>query len=83
MALTTEERIELWAKFQRHQSSERILMSITKSELRAAVDAIDDWVDSVQSSFNSAIPQPARSALTMKQKLKIFMEILNVRWAVE
>ena len=44
------------------------LAGMTKADLRAAVDACDTWVDSNASSFNSALPQPARGAMTMQQK---------------
>lgn len=42
--------------------------AITKADLAAAVAATDDWVDAQQSSFNQALPQPARSQLSLGQK---------------
>ena len=83
MALTTEQRQELFAKFQRHQSSSRTLMNVSKVDLKNAVDAIDDWMDDNATSFNNAIPIPARTTMSMKQKLRIFMSILKIRWEVE
>lgn len=47
---------------------------ITKVDLRAAIDAVDDWVEAAQGAlappvgFNGALPQPARSSLTAQQK---------------
>ena len=83
MALTTEQRQELFAEFQRYESSNKNPIDCTKPDLKAAVDGIDDWIDSNQASFNAAIPLPARTSLTMKQKLRLFMKILDKRWEVE
>lgn len=44
------------------------LTGLTKADLRAAVDATDTWVDSNAAAYNTAIPQPARGALTTQQK---------------
>lgn len=42
--------------------------ALTKAQLRAAVDAVDDWVDANASAFNTALPQPFRGAATSAQK---------------
>jgi hypothetical protein len=44
------------------------LSALTKADLRAAVDAADQWTDDNASSFNLALPQPARGQLTATQK---------------
>lgn len=41
---------------------------ITKPDLKAAVDATDDWLDANQTSFNTALPQPFRGAASLPQK---------------
>jgi hypothetical protein len=46
--------------------------ALTKPELRAALDACDDWIEANAASFNSALPQPARGALTAPQKTYLF-----------
>ena len=45
---------------------------LTKADLQAAVDATDTWIENNQSSYNVAIPQPARNNLTLTQKTLIF-----------
>lgn len=45
---------------------------ITKPDLKAAVDATDDWIEANQASFNSALPQPFRSTATLTQKTFVF-----------
>jgi hypothetical protein len=41
---------------------------LSKPDLKAAVDAIDDWADTNAVSFNTAIPQPARGVASNAQK---------------
>jgi dTDP-4-dehydrorhamnose reductase len=79
--LTNAERIDSWAEFMRDQSRKRLPLGLTKAELRAAVDAIDDWIEANASAFNTAIPQPARSALDTDQKTALFTYVLNRRRA--
>lgn len=56
--------------------------SIVKADLRAAVDAVDQWADDNAASFNAAIPQPARGALTVKQKAALLMIVVGRRHGV-
>lgn len=55
---------------------------LTKTEIRAAVDAIDVWVDQNTAVYNAAIPQPARGALTSKQKARLLLHVVRRRWEV-
>ena len=75
--LTSEQRFALWAEFQRGDTGE---MALTKPELRAAVDALDDWFDANTATINAALPQPARGALTQRQKAMLFMHVLTQRF---
>jgi len=56
--------------------------TILKADLRAAVDAIDTWVDDNSTAFNTAIPQPARGALTARQKAALLMFVVERRFGV-
>lgn len=47
-------------------------LAVTKAELRAAIDATDDWIESNQTSYNTALPQPFRGAATLPQKTFLF-----------
>lgn len=77
--LSNNDRLSVWAEFMRasHGSG-----TITKAELRAAVDAIDQWADDNAASFNTAIPQPARGVLTARQKAALLMMVIEQRWRV-
>lgn len=76
------DRAQLHAEVMRAWSAGHEAVSITKPELRAAVDAIDNWVDANAASFNTAIPQPARGALTARQKALLLEYVVRRRFEV-
>lgn len=72
MAVLNEtERARLWRGLMRYWSNQHESLGLTKADLRAAVDAADTWLESNATSYNSALPQPARGALTSGQKALI------------
>ena len=75
--LDNTDRAKLWADF---MSSNTEVMGITKADLRAAVDAIDDWLNTNASTLNSVIPQPARGTLSTKQKAKLLVHVIEKRY---
>jgi len=56
-------------------SHSRVPISITKADLRAAVNAVDDWINTNAAAYNTAIPQPARGALTASQKAELLSAV--------
>jgi hypothetical protein len=56
------------------------LAGLVKAEMRAAVDAVDAWVNSNSTSFNNAIPLPARTALTASQKARLLLAVVERRY---
>lgn len=80
--LSDNDRAALMQKFAQDMSSTRTAVSIVKADLRAAVNTIDDWVDTNASAFNTAIPQPARGALTTQQKAKLLWYVMQRRFEV-
>lgn len=77
--LSDNDRRLTWAEVMRRADCPG---NLTKADLRAAVDAIDSWIDSNAVSFNNAIPQPARGALTTKQKAALMMLVISKRFEV-
>jgi hypothetical protein len=65
--LSDSDRAAITAEFQRVLENIEGL-GITKAELRAFFNACDDWAEANATSFNQALPQPARSAMSLKQK---------------
>ena len=80
--LTDSDRYRIWAEFMRAFSNRREAVNINKPQLRAAVDAIDNWIDANQASFNNALPEPAKSALSAKHKAELLTAVIKRRWEV-
>lgn len=81
--LSDPDRVAVWAEFMRDVVNINATASgLTKAQLRAAVDAIDQWNEDNQASFNSAIPLPARTSLTAKQKATLQLMVITRRWLV-
>jgi hypothetical protein len=78
MAVLNEaDRADVWANWMRENDAP---IAIVKADLRAAVDAIDDWVNSNAASFNTAIPLPARTSLSARQKEWILHFVIRRRF---
>lgn len=56
------------------------LGNLTKAQLRAVFDAVDSWVDLNTASLNTAIPLPARTALSAAQKARILVHVVERRF---
>lgn len=78
--LSSNDRAEAWAELMQEWSNARESVALTKADLRAAVDAIDTWLNDNAASANTAIPQPARSALTTTQKALLLMHVVRKRY---
>lgn len=80
--LTAADREVEWAQLMRVLSARSESVDISKSELRAAFDAADDWVEANQASFNTALPVAARTSLTATQKAELLLYVVRRRWEV-
>jgi hypothetical protein len=78
--LSDNARFAVWSEIMQELSDAREPVSIVKADLRAAVNAIDTWISDNAASLNSAIPQPARGALTAAQKSRIFRMVAKRRY---
>jgi len=78
--LSESDRAEIHAQWMRENNIP--CGAFTKAELRAAVDAIDDWIDTNSSAFNTAIPQPARAELSAKQKAWLLAVVVQRRFNI-
>jgi len=66
--LTDNERKNIWAALMRRWSAERESCGFAKADLRAAVDALDQWLEDNAPAINSALPQPFRGAASPGDK---------------
>lgn len=78
--LSDADRIAIWVEFMRDLSATREPIAVTKGDLRAAFDAIDDYFEANAAAINAAIPQPARGALTKQQKARLAMLVIRQRF---
>ena len=75
--LSDPNRVLVWTDWMRENAE---TVSITKADLRAAINAADDWANSNAAAYNTALPQPARGALTAAQKARILSYVIFKRW---
>jgi hypothetical protein len=78
--LSDTERAAVMGSAMTEASSSRTLITLSKTDLRLAINAIDQWVDDNAAAYNAAIPQPARGALTAKQKAELLFFVVRRRW---
>lgn len=78
--MTTQQRAECHADYMRTESG--VFGVITKAQLRAALDAADQWASDNAASFNAELPQPARTVLTAAQKARLLAWVILKRWNV-
>lgn len=78
--LGSTDRANISAEWQRDRSAVRDTLPLLKADIRAAVDAIDAWLDTNAAAFNSTIPQPARGALTTQQKADLLVYVAKRRY---
>lgn len=62
--LTNNQRAEACAEWQRINRED---IAAIKTELRSALDAIDDWLEANQTALNQAIPASIRPKLSTQQ----------------
>lgn len=76
--LNGSDRTGIWAELMR-QLGQYGSVSINRVELKAAVDALDDFLEANSAAINQAIPQPARGALNGSQKAFIVSAVARRR----
>ena len=73
MAVLSEtDRQRIWRGIMRYWSQLFEGTDFSTAELRAAVDATDNWIDGNQGSFNTALPDPFKTNATQAQKTLLF-----------
>ena len=78
--LSDDDRKIVHSTYMKNVSSQRgTFATLTKENIRDAVNAIDQWISDNTASFNQSIPLPARSALTTEQKEDLFLIVLKRR----
>lgn len=79
--LSENSREQISVIIQSEISSESLSVgSMTSSDIRAAVDATDDWQNSNAASFNTALPSAAQFNLSPTLKNRLFNLVAKNRW---
>lgn len=77
--LPNADRIAVWEQWMRENKA-AVTGALTKAQLRAAVDALDDFLNTNATNINNAIPLPARTSLSAAQKAALLNYVVLRRW---
>jgi hypothetical protein len=80
--LPDTDRFEVWAQMMSDQGNitGQPFGALVKADLRAAVNALDDFLETNTATINAAIPQPARAELTVQQKALLLQFVIARRY---
>lgn len=81
--LTEAERLQIWRGFMRVLSRSGDECGFVKSDLKAAVDALDVFLENNAAAINSALPASFRTAATVDQKAFLLAAVVLRRYNVE
>ena len=56
--------------------------SVVKADVKAASDALDQWLSDNAATINAALPQPFRGAATQEIKARLFIAVVRKRYIV-
>lgn len=77
--MSTADRAEVHSEFMRTPDPGETF-GLTKADLLAAGNAVDQWVSDNAASYNTALPQPARTVLSAAQKSRLLALVLRWRY---
>lgn len=79
--MTSQQRAAVHASLMQDMSTARDPCATLKADLRAAIDAADQWAVDNASSYNTALPTAARNTLTAAQKARVLAAVILARFA--
>lgn len=74
------DRIAVWREFMERMAPEQRAGPMTKTDFKAAVDAMDAYVAANAAAINNAFPTAARVALTNVEKIGVFAYVALKRY---
>ena len=81
--LTEAERLGCRSVWNNLNAGERLeIAGLTKADISAAISALDTFFNTNAAAINTAIPQPARAALTVRQKALLVVAVIRKRYGV-
>lgn len=79
--MSNADRILCWEQWMR-ENKDAITGAMDRNDLKAAIDAADQWASDNASSFNTALPVTARTVLSASQKAFLLSVVLFKRYNV-
>lgn len=74
--LPNQDRAQLWADLMSQMSAVRESTgSLTKADVRDAINAVDDRISETEAGDNAALPQAVREQLTAKRKRQLDLAV--------
>lgn len=80
--LSATDRLAVTAEFTKRWSDRRRPTASTKLQIRALFAALDNAIEIHAPLINAALPEPAKSDLTAKEKLEAFYLVIQRRFEV-
>jgi hypothetical protein len=77
--LSTPDRVAVWAQWMQENKA-AVTGAMTKADLQAAVNALDDFLNTNATALNNALPAAARTALSTAQKAALLNYVVFRRW---
>jgi len=83
-ALPEADRQKIWRGIMRWWSRVwETTGDLSKTDLKDAVDATDDWIEANQTSYNTALPAPFRNNATPEQKTLLLCAVALMRVSID
>lgn len=81
--LPENDLLRVWRGIMRYWSVAKETISVTKVDLKNAVDATDLWVENNAASYNLALPTPFRTNATAEQKSLLLVAVVLMRFNLD
>lgn len=79
--LSSQDRADMVVEISQKLSDDREIFNVRKADLRAAVNAADQWAEDNAASYNTALPAAFRTTATVQQKAALLMYVIKKRFA--
>ena len=80
--LSNEERQDILRKVEKKLSRRRDVVNIGRQDLLNAVNAMDTWIDDNMVGLNGSLTDSVKTGLSLRQKLEMFLMVIENRWGV-
>ena len=77
--LSEQDRVRVQAGIQHHWSQLLERTGFSASDLKAAIDATDTWINDEEGNYNTALPNPFKTNATQAQKTLLFNIVAAMR----